>query len=102
MSRLLTTLLLYRGGYVVGKYISIESKIEKNKALYYDALQESSNLWHEGKNDHTPFIKYLLGIVLSAYRDFEQRVDIVSEKQSGLEKVRCAIMQKSESLRNLI
>ncbi len=94
MGRLLTTLLLYRGGYVVGKYISIESKIEKNKALYYDVLQESSNLWHEGKNDPTPFIKYLLGIVLSAYRDFEQRVDIVSEKQSGLETVRCAIMQK--------
>lgn len=94
MSRLLTTLLLYRSGYVVGKYISIESKIEKNKALYYDALQESSDKWHEGQNNPAAFIKYLLGIILSAYRDFEQRVDIVSEKQSGLETVRSTIMQR--------
>ena len=94
MSRLLTLLLLYKNGYSVGKYISIERQIEKTKDRYYDVLETSDIGWHEGKNDPTPFIKYLLGIVLSAYRDFEQRVDIVSEKQSGLETVRCAIMQK--------
>lgn len=33
MSRLLTTLLLYRQGYVIGKYISLESKIEKIKTV---------------------------------------------------------------------
>lgn len=93
MSRLLTTLLLYRSGYAVGKYISIESKIEKNKSLYYDALQESSEKWHENENDCTAFIKYILGIILSAYRDFEQRVDMVSEKQRGVETVRTAILQ---------
>ena len=40
MSRLLTLLLLYRSGYIVGKYISLEKLIERTKDSYYDALQE--------------------------------------------------------------
>lgn len=83
MSRILTTLLLYKSGYAVGKYISLEKKIHDNKNEYYDALQLSSENWHEGKNDDTPFTKYLLGTILSAYRDFEERLEIVSEKKSA-------------------
>lgn len=94
MSRLLTTLLLYRSGYVVGKYISLESKIEKNKDLYYDALQDSDIGWNDGINDPTPFIKYILGIILSAYRDFEYRIELVGVKRSGEEIVRLAIENK--------
>lgn len=78
MSRLLTTLLLYRAGYEVGKYISLEAKIAKNKGAYYDALELSQTGWHEEKDDPTPFIKYLLGTIISAYRDFEDRVEIIS------------------------
>ena len=48
MSRLLTTLLLYRCGFYVGKYISLEAKIAKNKDLYYDALNRAQHGWHEG------------------------------------------------------
>lgn len=94
MSRLLTTLLLYRCGYVVGRYISIESKIEKTKAKYYAVLEQSGNGWHTADNDPTPFVKYLLGIILSAYRDFESRVDIFGEKQPAVELVRNAISNK--------
>lgn len=94
MSRLLTSLLLYRCGYVVGKYISIESKIEKTKSVYYDVLAQSSAGWHEGKNDPTPFIKYILGIILSSYRDFENRFDLFDEKLSAFETVRRAINEK--------
>ena len=47
MSRLLTTLLLYRAGYEVGKYISLEAKIAKNKDAYYIALEDSQAGWHE-------------------------------------------------------
>ena len=61
MSRLLTTLLLYRSGFYVGKYISLEAKIAKNKDLYYDALGQAQTGWHEGTEDPVPFIKYLLG-----------------------------------------
>lgn len=94
MSRLLATLLLYRSGYFVGKYISLESKIARNKQLYYDALEKCQIGWHENAEDPTPFIKYMLRIILAAYRDFEDRVDMVSEKLPSLEIVRRACMQK--------
>ncbi len=94
MSRLLTTLLLYRSGYYVGKYISLEAKIAKNKDLYYDALYDSQIGWHENKDDATPFIKYLLGTIISAYNDFEERVELISEKKTSLEIVRMAVETK--------
>ena len=65
MSRLLTTLLLYRSGFYVGKYISLEAKIAKNKDLYYESLNRSQDGWHEGNEDSLPFIKYLLGTILA-------------------------------------
>ena len=94
MSRLLTTLLLYRCGYVVGRYISLESKIEKTKEKYYEVLGACDDDWHEGLNDPTPFIKYLLGIILAAYREFESRVDLFNEKLPAIELVRKAIDEK--------
>lgn len=94
MSRLLTTLLLYRNGFYVGKYISLEAKIAKNKDLYYDALGQAQIGWHEEKEDAVPFIKYLLGTILAAYRDFEERFTIVETKKSALEMVRQASMNK--------
>lgn len=74
MSRLLTLLLMYRSGYFVGKYISIEHIIEKTKESYYGTLKESSQSWHENENDTFPFIRYSLGVILSTYLDFEERV----------------------------
>ena len=94
MSRLLTTLLLYRNGFFVGKYISLEAKIAKNKDLYYSALSESQTGWHEGEEDAVPFIKYILGTVLAAYKDFEERFSLVETKLSALETVRRASMNK--------
>lgn len=94
MSRLLTTLLLYRSGFYVGKYISLEAKIAKHKDLYYDALSASQNGWHEGSDDPVPFIKYLLGTILAAYRDFEDRFALVEVKRSALDMVRLATQYK--------
>ena len=88
MSRLLTTLLLYRNGFYVGKYISLEAKIAKNKDLYYDALNQAQHGWHDGTEDAVPFIKYLLGTILAAYKDFEERFALVETKISALEMVR--------------
>lgn len=84
MSRLLTLLLLYRAGYIVGKYISIEKLIENTKELYYDCLQQSSVNWHENKNDYESFVKYMLGIVTAAYREFSSRVSLLAT--SGMSK----------------
>lgn len=94
MSRLLTTLLLYRQGYVIGKYISLESKIEKNKDSYYGALEKSGLGWHENEENPVPFIKYILRTILAAYIDFEERVDYVDEKVPTIELVRNAVDSK--------
>jgi len=80
MSRLLTLLLLYRAGYNVGKYISIEKLISDSKETYYEVLRESSFDWHEGTNDYAPFVRYMLGIILAAYREFSSRVDLLANK----------------------
>lgn len=81
LSRLLTLLLLYKSDYVVGKYISIEKLIEQTKEAYYAALKESSIGWHEGQNDYEPFVSYMLGIVIAAYRDFFDRTKLLEEKK---------------------
>ena len=94
MSRLLTTLLLYRNGFYVGKYISLEAKIARNKDLYYNALSLAQHGWHEGSEDVVPFIKYLLGTILAAYKDFEDRFALVETKLPALEMVRRASMNK--------
>ena len=88
MSRLLTTLLLYRCGFYVGKYISLEAKIAKNKSLYYTSLNDSQNNWHEGTDNKVPFIKYTLGTILAAYKDFEERFNLIETKKSALEIVK--------------
>ena len=78
MSRLLTLLLLYKNGYEVGKYVSIEKHIEKTKDAYYDALEEASVGWHKGEENPIPFIKYMLGVIIACYREFEDRVRIIA------------------------
>ncbi len=83
MSRLLTLLLLYKSGYSVGKYISIEKQIEKTKDRYYDALEKSDIGWHEGNNDQTPFIRYMLQVLLACYTEFEERVGVMAEGKKG-------------------
>lgn len=95
MSRLLTLLLLYKAGYIVGKYISLEKIIEKTKDTYYDALQESSYNWHEETNDYKPFVEYTLGIVLNAYREFSERVNVLITKDlSKPDRIREVIKSK--------
>ena len=94
MSRLLTTLLLYRSGFYVGKYISLEAIIAKHKEEYYAVLNQAGEGWHEESEDVVPFIKYLLNTILSAYKMFEDRFSIVEEKLPAVEMVRKAPRQK--------
>ena len=92
MSRLLTLLLLYKSGYIVGKYISIEKLIERSKDTYYETLKASSTGWHEGTNDYIPFVEYYLGVIIASYREFSSRVQTLIE--SG--------MSKPEKIREII
>ena len=89
MSRLLTLLLLYQSGFIVGKYISIEKIIEDSKETYYESLQDSSLNWHENENDYKPFVNYMLGVVVSAYKEFESRVELLTDpKLSKANRIR--------------
>lgn len=95
MSRLLTLLLLYRSGYIVGKYISMELLIEKTKETYYEALQNSSIGWHDNTSDYTSFVRYYLGVVLKGYNDFQDRVEHLKyRKISKTERVKAVFEKK--------
>lgn len=95
MSRLLTLLLFYKAGYIVGKYVSIEMLIEKTKETYYEALQESSNGWHENENRYESFVKYYLGIILKAYSEFEGRVEHLKNRSlSKPDRIKAVIDNK--------
>lgn len=80
MSRLMTLLTLYRAGYLVGKYISIEKMIADSKETYYEVLQESSYDWHDEMNDYAPFVRYMLGMIVGAYREFSSRVELLTNR----------------------
>jgi len=95
MSRLLTLLLFYKAGYIVGKYISMEMLIEKTKETYYEALHASSDGWHDGANSYEPFVKYYLGIILKAYHEFENRVEHLKYRRlSKPERIQAIFEQK--------
>ena len=94
MSRLLTLLLLYKAGYIVGKYISIEKIIEDTKETYYDSLEKSSVNWHNNGNDYTYFVEYYLGVILSAYKEFSSRVEYVTNKKlTAIERISIIFME---------
>ena len=86
--------LLYKNGFYVGRYISLESLIAKDKGSYYEALNKAGMNWQNGNEDIVPFIKYLLGIILAAYKAFDDRFSIVEDKLSAVEMVRKATSQK--------
>lgn len=95
MSRLLTLLLFYKAGYIVGKYVSMEMLIEKTEETYYEALQASSAGWHENENSYAPFVKYYLGIILKAYNEFENRVEYLKNRSlSKPDRIKAMIDRK--------
>ena len=88
MNRLLTLLLMYRNGYDVGKYISIEKEIEGSKETYYEALAASSTGWQNGENDYVPFVTYMLGVVAACYRELDSRFSTVVMPAGNEEAIR--------------
>jgi Fic family protein len=91
-ARLLTLLLLYHFGYEVGRYISLERIFEESKETYYEVLEASSNNWHEGKHDIMPWLNYFWGVLIRAYKEFEQRVGTLTTGKGN----------KSEHIKNTI
>ena len=81
MSRLLSLLLLYKNGFLAGKYISFEEQINLYKQLYYTALQESSRGWHENTSDYAPFMKNFLSMLYMCYKELDKRFAILHGKK---------------------
>lgn len=93
MSRLLILLLLHRAGYHVGKYVSIEVQIKQSKEAYCEALRESTNRWQDGENDYIPFTRYLLSVILAAYRALSDKIRIITENARKPNRVRDIIQE---------
>ncbi len=99
MSRLLTLLLLYKSGYFVGRYISLEMLIEESKESYYEALHRSSEHWHSGNNNSLVFLRYMLGIILKAYEACDNRFKLIGDKKlSSPDRVLHVINKSLEAL----
>jgi Fic family protein len=95
VSRLLTLLLLYQHGYHVGRYISLERVFEKTKETYYEALEASSQRWHEGVHDPFPWVTYFWGVLLRATREFEERVGTIRVgRGTKTDQIRQAVAQR--------
>ena len=92
ISRLLTLLLFYQAGFVVGKYISLERIIYETKQEYYASLERSGEGWHESKDNPLHFVKYMLQVLLRAYREFDERVvSVVKDKANKQDQVKRVI-----------
>lgn len=95
IARLLTLLLLYRFGYQVGRYISLERDIEESKETYYEALERSSQRWHEAEHDPIPWLGYFWGMLLRAHRELEDRVGTIrGGRGSKTAQIRAAVQRR--------
>ncbi|HVS65112.1 MAG TPA: Fic family protein [Thermoanaerobaculia bacterium] len=95
VARLVTLLLLYKAGYQVGRYISLERLVEDSKQTYYETLDRSSQGWHEDQHDPLPWCRYLWGVLLRAYDEYELRVgQLGTGRGAKSEQVRAAVRRK--------
>lgn len=93
ISRLLTIFLLYKHGYDIGRYISVEAQINEYKEAYYRALEESSSGWIENQNDYVPFIIYSLQILYRCYKLLDGGfTEIALKKAKKSERVEAVVM----------
>ena len=60
LSRILTTLLLLRGGYAYVPYASLESVIEQSKEAYYLALRQTQGTIRTDAPDWQPWLTFFL------------------------------------------
>jgi Fic family protein len=96
VSRLATSLLLHSHRFEVARYISLERLVEDSREEYYRVLKESSEGWHEGRNEIVPWWNYQLGLLRNAYRELERRVESVEARPAKSELVRQTVLAQVE------
>jgi len=88
MARLITLLLLYKAGYGVGRYVSIEQIVEETRDGYYEALFLSSEGWHDERHSLLQWWEYLLGVaVLTAYRRLDERLGALTTRRGAKQQM---------------
>ena len=75
LSRLLTTLLMLKGGYYYSPYSSLESIIEANKENYYLALQKTQKAWQNGKPDWEPWLLFFFHCLQRQKKHLEVKLE---------------------------
>ena len=85
--RLLSLMLLYQADFEVGRFISLERIIEESKETYYEALERSSARWHEDQHDPLPWMRYFWGVLIAAYKEFEERVGTIRPGRGAKEDI---------------
>ena len=92
VSRLVTSLLLESHGFSVARHISLERLVEENREEYYRILKLCSGGWHEGKNEIVPWWNYFLGLLRTAYKELERRVESASARPAKSDLVRQTVL----------
>lgn len=90
VSRLLTLLLLYKEGYSIGKYVSLEKQINTYRNVYYEKLELCSKNWHESRNTYYPFIIFIYQILYECYKEMNKKllyIGINAKKNQRVENV---------------
>lgn len=75
LSRVLTTLLLLRAGYVYVPYSSLESVLEQSKEAYYLALRQTQGTLRTQAPDWQPWLLFFLRALAEQVRRLEQKVE---------------------------
>lgn len=93
LSRLLSLLMLYKNGFDAGKYISFEEQINQSKSLYYEALRQSSQGWHDNANSYFPFMENFLQTLLLCYKELDKRFAVVQgSKVSKKQRIEATVL----------
>jgi len=75
LSRILTTMLLLKGGYLYVPYSSLESVIEKNKDNYYLALRKSQATFKSEDPEYEPWISFFLNALDAQKEMLSQKIE---------------------------
>jgi Fic family protein len=75
LSRVLTTLLLLRGGYAYVPFSSLESVIEHSKDGYYRALRRTQGTIRTPKPDWNPWLQFFLRALQEQKRALEKKIE---------------------------
>lgn len=96
MERLLAVLNCCKNGFIIGKYLSLESIMENSTEAFDAAFEESSRDWHENSNSYEPFICHFLSVLIQGYAELEKHIaHLNSEGKTKAQMIEDYINEKS-------